>query len=33
MTGYLTQAAERRRDYLAMSREMFFGEIPEFDEV
>jgi len=27
------QAAEWRRDYLAMSREMFFGEIPEFDEV
>lgn len=27
------QVAEWRRDYLAMSREMFFGEIPEFDEV
>ncbi len=24
---------EWRRDYLAMSREMFFGEVPEFDEV
>ncbi len=25
--------AEWRRDYVAMSREMFFGEVPEFDEV
>ncbi len=33
MTGYLLQAVERRRDYLTMSREMFFGEVPEFDEV
>lgn len=27
------QVAEWRRDYQAMSKEMFFGEVPDFDEI